>query len=263
MSGALFGNTDQKLSGYDSRVPPQRANVFDMLRGACVISMVTFHYCYDLTELAGVSLPWFKPPFEDVWRASISWSFLCIAGIMCSFSRNNFKRGLRYSSVAFAVWAVTALVAVDVPISFGIIFCMAASTLVYAWLQKLGLQPRGFAAGLVMLATFTLLIGIPKGTVGIGALSVQVPHALYSTEWLSWLGFPGPSFSSGDYYPLLPYCLMYLTGASVGPWIREYVMRTRLSELRCRPLEAVGRHALAVYVIHQPILLVLSGAAFA
>lgn len=239
-----------------------RVHVFDIARGLCVLSMVAFHYCYDLTELAGVDLAWFKPPFEDVWRATISWSFLFIAGIMCSFSRDNLRRGARYAAVAIGVWLATTAIAVDVPISFGIIFCMAASTLLYACLQKIGAQPRGVFAAALLAVAFLMLLEMPSGSIGFGNMAARLPRSLYATEWFSWLGFPGPAFASGDYYPLLPYCLMYLAGASLGPHIRRKIAESPFNKLQCALLEAVGRHALAVYIIHQPILLVLSGAAF-
>lgn len=235
-----------------------RTPLFDIVRGFSVASMVAFHFCYDLVELRGIDLPFFRPPFEDVWRASISWVFLFMAGLMCSYSRSNARRGAKYAVVAALIWVATTLVAVDVPINFGIIFCMAASTLVYAALQKLGIAPRGIAAAAVFLMAFLATLGIPKGTVGFLGATLPLPRALYGTPWLSWLGFPGPGFSSGDYYPLLPYCLMYLGGASVGPLMKKRGLPRALEGVRCRPLEFLGRHALEVYILHQPALLVLS-----
>lgn len=232
--------------------------MFDALRGLSVLSMVLFHFCYDVTAIQGIALPWFKPPFEDLWRASISWSFLVLAGIMCAYSRNNFKRSLIYGFVALLIWIVTLLAKVDIPISFGIIYCMFASTLLYAALERLGAAPRGIKAGAVLFLCFVLCLGVNSGSIGLPGASLRLPHRLYETKWLSWLGFPGPGFSSGDYYPLLPYSLIFLTGAAVGPCLKEWIPNTLLARLGWRPLEFIGRHALAVYVIHQPVLLLLS-----
>lgn len=235
--------------------------MYDAIRGLCVISMAGFHYCYDLVELAGVDLGWFRPPFENVWRASISWSFLFLAGLMCSYSRNNLRRSVKYGLVALLIWAVTAIAAVDIPISFGIIFCMAASTLVYALLQRARIAPRGFVAALALFVLFVCALGVPRGIVQLGSFKLTLPGSWYSTERFSWLGFPGPRFSSGDYYPLLPYSLMYLAGAAVGPVIKARGLPGPLMRFRCKPLEFIGRHALLVYVLHQPLLLLLSGVA--
>lgn len=237
---------------------PHRIELFDALRGWSVVSMVGFHFCYDLTAICGIELSWFTPPFEDIWRASISWMFLLIAGVMCSFSRSNAKRGLKYAIAALAIWVVTSVAGVDVAISFGIIFCMAASTLLYASLDKLGIAPKGLLAGLVLFVTFLATLHISRGTISLFGLAVQVPNQLYETEWLSWLGFPGPHFSSGDYYPLLPYSLLFMAGASWGHVLTKSGCPDWFYRAKVRPLNFVGRHALEVYIAHQPILLVLS-----
>lgn len=236
-----------------------RIGIFDTLRGLSVISMVLFHLCYDLRFLAGVSLAWFAPPLQDIWRASISWTFLFIAGCMCTLSRNNLKRGLTYGAVALAIYAVTALAAVDTPISFGIIFCMAASTLVAWVLEKFDLLPRGPIAGAILFACFVLVLGLPSGTIGIGPLSVALPRSLYRVSGLAWLGIPGPAFSSGDYYPLVPFVFMYLTGAAMGAWFKEMGYPVWARHANVPLLNLAGRHALLVYVMHQPLLLLLTG----
>lgn len=221
--------------------------------------MVLFHYCYDLRFLAGVRLDWFVPPLMDVWRDSISWTFLVVAGCMYAYSRSNLRRGLRYALVALLIWLVTYLAGVDTPISFGIIYCMAACTLVAWALGRLGLVPRGGLWALILLVVFLLLHGLPYGHLGFGALLVPLPSRLYSLGHLAWLGLPGPGFASGDYYPLLPYLPLYLCGTAVGLHLRDVGHPDWMHQVRCAPLELMGRHALPIYVIHQPLLLLLSG----
>ena len=249
-------------TGAASGVPKgqrKRIGVFDAVRGFSVISMVLFHLCYDLRFLAGADLPWFAPSLQDIWRASISWTFLFVAGCMCSLSRNNLKRGLTYGAVAVAIYGVTALAAVDVPISFGIIYCMSACTLVVWLLEKLRCMPRGPIAAAVLFLCFVLFLGLPTGTLGIGTPSFALPKSLYALPGLAWLGIPGPGFASGDYYPLVPFVLMYLTGASMGAWFKEQGYPAWALDANVPILNFVGRHALLVYVIHQPILLLLTG----
>lgn len=234
-----------------------RIGVFDVVRGFSVISMVLFHLCYDLRFIVGADLAWFAPPLQDIWRASISWTFLFVAGCMCPLSRSNLRRALQYAAVALAIWVVTTLAAVDTPISFGIIYCMAACTFVAWALKELGWLPRGPLAAAILFVLFVALLGLPDGVVGIGPVTVELPQALYETEWLSWLGLPGPSFASGDYYPLLPYLLIYLAGAALGTFWAERGYPAWAQDAHVAPLSLVGRHALLVYVVHQPVLLAL------
>lgn len=111
----------------------KRITIFDTVRGFTMISMAGFHACYDLAYLYGWDMPWFtQTVFQDIWRASISWVFLFIAGWMCTLSRNNAKRAAKYAAAALVVWIVTTLVSVDDSVNFGIIYCMAACTAVAA-----------------------------------------------------------------------------------------------------------------------------------
>lgn len=79
----------------------KRITIFDTIRGFTMLSMAGFHACYDLAYLYGWDMPWFtETVFQDIWRASISWVFLFIAGWMCTLSRNNVKRALKYAAAA-------------------------------------------------------------------------------------------------------------------------------------------------------------------
>lgn len=241
----------------DATKRSQRLRLFDAVRGFSVVSMVLFHLSYDLYFLWGLQLHYFEPPFRDIWRASISWSFLLIAGLMCNFSHNNLRRALKYGLVALLIYVVTTIAAVDTAISYGIIFCMAASTLIAWCLERLQISSRAhLLLGILLFSLFLLTLHLQEGFWGILGIEVRVPAALFSTPWLSWLGFPGPHFASGDYYPILPYTLLFLGAAHIGAFIRGHGGFPQwCKKCGCRPLEFIGRHALAVYIFHQPLLL--------
>ena len=260
----------------------QRVRGYDVLRGIPVVSMVAFHACYDIVYLWDVRLGWFRSPLQDVWRASISWCFLLIAGIMCSYSRNNLKRALKYLFVAAIIWIATTLIAVDTPISYGIIYCMGFSSLL-AWalnelLRKIrdacDIEPDGLVshqsneskliklaiAAITLFLAFLLTLEVPQGRLGLGSFGgpyITLPTSLYTTEALNWLGFPGPFFASGDYYPPIPYSLLFLVGSTLGLITKLHGVPSILNKIKCTPLEWIGRHALEIYVVHQPIVLAL------
>lgn len=177
----------------------KRITVFDTIRGFTMLSMAGFHTCYDLVYLYGWDMPWFTQTiFQDIWRASISWVFLFIAGWMCTLSRNNIKRAAKYAAAALVVWLATTLVSVDDSVNFGIIFCMAACTAIVALTRPI-------------LDRVPTSLGIPICLI-LFAFTWSIPKAVYPIPYLAWLGFPGPDFVSGDYYPLIPFLFMYLTG---------------------------------------------------
>lgn len=229
----------------------RRIAFFDVVRGFTVLSMVAFHATYDAVMLFGFSVPWFENPYiQDAWRASISWTFLFLAGWMASFSRNNARRGAIYGVMAFLIWAVTSLAQVDTPINFGILFCMAASTLICSTfaphVKKLA-KPFAPAAFALSLIAFVITLGVPR-------------H-VYSFEGFAWLGFPSPTFASGDYYPLIPFFFMYLAGVFASRLFaithEKEGYPTWMKRNCIPPLTFIGRHSLAVYLIHQPIILLM------
>ena len=224
-----------------------RVTFFDTLRGLTIVSMVAFHTCYDLAYLYGQPMAWFTEGiFQDVWRCSISWTFLFLAGWMTSFSRNNFRRAGIYALAALLVFAATTIASVDDSINFGIIFCMAACTLIYALCEP----AFKHASPLPLLITALALF----------ALTYKVPKTRYDIEGLAWLGFPSESFSSGDYYPVIPYCFMYLAGAMAARLFNKRRPQGYPAWMRrdwCPPLTFLGRHSLIIYLAHQPIVLVV------
>ncbi|MBE6469552.1 MAG: DUF1624 domain-containing protein [Coriobacteriaceae bacterium] len=239
------------MASHERIVPPaesegrRRVAAFDTLRGFTLLSMVLFHACYDAAYLYGYPLPWFTSgPVQGVWRASISWVFLFLAGWMTAHSRSNIRRAARYGAAALAVWAVTSIASVDAAVNFGILFCMAASTLIYALLQRLFKRAPMLLAAAICLILFAALWHVPRAT--------------YDIAGLSWLGFPSPSFRSGDYYPLIPFTFMYLAGAFAA---RAHQVKSNgrypawMCREHCRPLTWIGRRSLAVYLIHQPLLI--------
>lgn len=227
--------------------PRVRLSALDTLRGFTILSMIAFHACYDAAYIYGFSLPWFAgTPLQEIWRSSISWTFLFLAGWMVSQSRNNVKRAAKYGALAMAIWIATSVAAVDTHISFGIMYCMAASTALAA-----------IAVPAVRRCKHPLLM--MAASLSLFTLTSPLPRSVYPLESMAWLGFPGTTFSSGDYYPLIPYGFMYAAGVfascaharsnqSESPeWLKKDWFP---------PLTALGRHALACYVIHQPVLLI-------
>lgn len=220
---------------------------FDTVRGFTIVSMVAFHAAYDAAYLYGPSLPWFTNQLvQDVWRISISWVFLLLAGWMTQFSRDNLRRGIRYAGAALLVFLVTSIASVDTAVNFGILFCMAGSTLIYCVLQPLLERVPPMAGFFASLLVF--------------ALTYSLPLSRYEIPGLAWLGLPSPSFASGDYYPLLPYCGMYLAGVFAARWFAQrhpagYPHWMAVDVLP--PLTWIGRLSLPIYLLHQPLLIAL------
>lgn len=105
----------------------------------------------------------------------------------------------------------------------------------------------------------------PKNTGLVGHRSVPcsfvltwgIPKAVYPLPYLAWLGFPGPGFVSGDYYPLIPFVFMYLTGFFAAQAAQASSLEAP-AWAYANPIPALavlGRHALSFYLLHQPVIL--------
>ena len=238
---------DKSATG-DANVPRKRIEALDTLRGFTILSMVGFHAAYDLAYIFGQPMSWFTSGFaQELWRITISWTFLGLAGWMCAFSRNNVRRSIIYAAAALLVWVATSLAAVDAAVNFGILFCMAASTFIWAMAERL--MPAALDR-LPAVPTTVSLLALFIGTRGI-------PLERYPVEGLAWLGFPSASFVSGDYYPLLPFAFLYLAAAFAS---RRFALDRRpypswLMRDWLPPLTALGRMSLPIYLVHQPLIL--------
>lgn len=218
----------------------KRITIFDTVRGFTMISMAGFHACYDLAYLYDWDMPWFtQTVFQDIWRASISWVFLFIAGWMCTLSRNNAKRAAKYAAAALVVWIATTLVSVDDSVNFGIIYCMAACTAVTAVARPMLKKVPSTWGIAICLALFAATWGIPKST--------------YSFPYLAWLGFPGPRFVSGDYYPIIPFIFMYLTGYFAARTAQRCDIPPQAG-----PTPTPCRRSPALDVMHSPFICYIS-----
>jgi len=84
----------------------------------------------------------------------------------------------------------------------------------------------------------------------------------FDSPWLLWLGFVPRHFYSVDYFPLLPWFGVVLVGIFLGNFLYpEGARRFSLPDPSARsPLKQIcstGRNSLSIYLIHQPILVIL------
>ena len=91
--------------------------------------------------------------------------------------------------------------------------------------------------------------------------SAYIPHN--RNLLTAWLGFPGPGFSSTDYFSLIPWLFLFLAGYFLRRLLDRPLERLDPDALRCPPLCALGRWSLPVYMLHQPVVygVLLAGAA--
>ena len=70
------------------------------------------------------------------------------------------------------------------------------------------------------------------GYVGLGPVQYRLPAELYRFRILAPLGFPDPAFRSSDYFPMLPWYLLFLCGWFLGKLLPQNERLRRLARVK-------------------------------
>ena len=257
--------------GVASARPPAatgRLWEIDCSRTLAISMMISYHVVYDVDLVA----PGLGPdPLTGAWGAlpeATGSLFLLLVGVSLAVAdgrgragggstvaraRRHARRAIRGLGAALLVTVATLAVFPERYVRFGILHAIGVSALLA--IPLLRLRRWNVALGVAVVVA-----GIAVGGEGSG-----FPGGLI-------LGFPAPSFSSVDYWPLLPWFGVVLIGVGAGHALYPLGSRSRVLRRLSLPeygrprgivarLGAPGRHSLPVYLAHQPILVVLVAAA--
>ena len=220
----------------------KRVELLDLWRTVAVLTMVVWHVLWDMTAMFGMLPPDFmRRDNVQLTRYFIVFSFLLLSGISCRFSRSNIRRGWQTACCAMVISLVTTII--GDPAKFGILHLFASCMLLYGWLGKWFERIPDLWAAILSGSIFCVLW-------------VWLDTFRVSFDWLFPLGFRSIYFYSSDYYPVLPWVFLFLFGtvlgrrvaASDGAWKSVSVPSV---------LTWPGRHALLIYMLHQPLIVLV------
>jgi uncharacterized membrane protein len=226
----------------------------DFLRGIAIIMMILFHLLFDLAFFTSIKVPvnsglWF-------WFARATAAiFILLAGIslIISYQRTIeagetqagkfFKRGIKIFCYGLLITIITWIFFPTEFIVFGILHFIGISIIIsqlfFNWKLK------------------NLLLGIILLFSGI-----TLQNFSFNFPWLLWLGFTPEQFATFDYFPLLPWFGLILIGLFAGNLLYPKAKRAfRIPEIGkkifARQFCWLGQNSLAVYLLHQPVLVVI------
>jgi len=230
------------MLGIPAKEDPGRIQLIDGLRGLCVILMIAYHFGFDLVLFAGAPLSLIYNPVLDLLQPFFAGVFIFLSGISCRYSRSNLKRGLRMLGAAAVITLVTY--SIGYPVWFGIIHFLGAAAVIFSLFSR-ALDKISRPVQLVLYIVLYIC-------------AIQFTGRRYEIEWLWWLGFRPEGWGSADYFPILPWIFVYLCGSLAGTYIKEKLLPEKFYTVKVPFLAAIGRNAMLFYLVHQPVLYVLT-----
>lgn len=231
----------------------RRSETLDTIRGFALISMILYHASWDLVYMFGVDWPWYHGFAAHVWQQSICWTFILLSGFCFSLGRHQFRRGLTVFLCGALITAVTWALMPENLVLFGVLTLLGSSMLLTNGFQRLlqRVPPRAGLAGSFLL--FLLTRDVNAGYLGFEGARIFRFHDGVRNLGTAFAGFPPADFFSTDYFSLLPWYFLFLTG--------YFLFRLRRSDSRegrrIPVVTAMGRRSLLIYMLHQPVIYAL------
>lgn len=231
-------------------LPRGRLWVIDALRGVALIAMASYHFSWDLGFFGYLDPQMVGTGAFKMYARMIAGTFLFLAGVSLVLGHYPVIRvrpfAIRFAKIAGAALVITIATWFAFPdafIFFGILHAIAAASLI----------------GLLFLRLPPLLTLIVAAAVF--AAPFYLRSAVFDAPALMWVGLPEKLPRSNDYVPLLPWLAPFLVGIAVARLALRFgwfdKMRSDGSARWKSILSTAGRHSLAIYLLHQPLLFAL------
>jgi uncharacterized membrane protein len=216
----------------------------DAVRGFALCLMFVYHFAFDLRYYGVVAADFESDPFWLAFRALIVSAFMGLVGVGLVLAH-------RASATPARFWKrVGVIAACALAVSAGSWIVFPRTFITFGMLH-------GIAVASVLAWPF---VARPRTAFGIGCAVIVAglawSHPAFDTRALSWIGFTTTKPATEDYVPLAPWAGTVFVGIAVGHVLvrRDFRALTRVNAAPAW-LRWLGRHSLAVYMVHQPILL--------
>ncbi|MGI6649262.1 MAG: heparan-alpha-glucosaminide N-acetyltransferase [Bacillota bacterium] len=221
----------------------------DFLRGIALFGMLYFHLIFDLNEFFDYPITYAHGFTHYAGKVSVI-LFILVSGISCRFSRNNLRRGLQLLGIALIITMLTHSVNYlglrlihqplpNIGIKFGILHFFGVSILLYPVFKTINRYALAILGSLI---------------IGLGEL---ISARTFSHNYFFFLGMINEKFYSVDYYPLLPWLGVFLIGIVLGKFLYQEKKSLFPFTIRNSMINILGRNTLLIYLIHQPVLLLI------
>lgn len=233
----------------------KRYGILDNLRELTLISMILYHAMWDIVYIYGVDASWYESQGAYIWQQSICWTFILLSGFCWSMGRHHLKRGLVVFGLSVIISVATLVVMPESRILFGVLSLIGTAMLVMIPLDKLLRKVNPFVGMIVAFLLFVVTRNVASGELGFENWHLaELPEGLYCNLFTAYLGFPDNSFYSTDYFSVIPWIFLYITGYFLYHIFERKNWLKIFTGKGIAPLSFMGRHSLIIYALHQPII---------
>lgn len=245
-------DSDGTAEGAGTRRLP-RIPLIDQLRGVALIAMAIYHFTWDLGFFGYIAPETATTGGWRIFARVIAGSFLFLVGFSLVLGHQKgfhlrpfLIRLAKIGGAALVITVATWFAFRETFIFFGILHAIAAASIV----------------GLLFLRLPVIVTLLAAAAAVAAPLYLRAP--LFDHPALWWVGLSVDIPRSNDYVPLLPWLAPVLLGIASSKLFVASTLPERLAGFGNRTkvrwktlLEAAGRHSLAIYLIHQPLLIAL------
>lgn len=233
----------------------------DVTRGVAILMMIVFHTVFDLSFFAIFPVD-VATGFWRYFAYATATLFLLVVGISLVISHD--RAAVKLSGLPLVrkfVLRGAGIFALGLLVTLATWLYLPEGYVIFGILHLIGVS--------VMLSP--LFFRFQTWNIPAGILCVLIGWFLTSRAslpspplFLLPLGIHAPAFWSVDYTPLFPWLGAVLIGMGVASFLyaggtRHFTLKP-LPDLFVRPLSFLGRHSLVIYLVHQPVIILLLAA---
>ena len=245
----------------------KRLCLIDEYRGFVVLNMIAYHAIWDMVYMFGVNMPWYKSEIGHTWQQWICWSFILVSGFCWQMGKRPLKRGMLVYGAGALISLVTVLVMPSAKVLFGVLTLLGSCMILMIPIHLIAQKINAYIGAVGSFVLFLFTYHVNRGYFGFGTVRIiDLPEEWYANAFTTYLGFMEKGFYSTDYFSLIPWLFLFITGYFLYNIVIGKVdndnqtdknprkVRTVLEKSICPALGWIGKHALILYMLHQPVI---------
>lgn len=258
-----MSSASSAVSALRTRQTATRFWEVDTLRGVAIVMMIIFHLMWDLWAYQVMPDLVLYAGFWKYFQRTTASLFIVLVGVSMTLSYRAAVRAKGSAEGLFRKFLLRGLKIIGIGVAVAVVMWAAGNG--FAHIGVLQLIGFSIIAGYPFLRFkwLNLILWVLFNVVG-GIFLMVSKLGLIDTVWTVFFGLTPRTYGPPDFFPIFPWFGVVLLGIFIGNTAyddsgRRFPLPEWGDFFLFRGLQFLGRHSLLIYVIHQPILIVLLG----